>query len=88
MPMLISINQTLALCLISGEFWSSRFWLILGAPFAGVFNSFDVILVNPRLVTSNDAFYAQLPKVFTYVVMQLFSDLNLISFFQKFLVFW
>jgi len=66
--------------------WFFRFQLIFGAPFAKLLGSFDVIFINPRLVTSNDAFDEC--RVISYVGKHFFCDLYSMFFLQKIQVFW
>ena len=61
--------------------WFFRFWLIFGVPFARLLGSFDVIFINPRLVTSNNTFDEC--RVISYVGKHLFCDLYSTFFLQK-----
>ena len=59
-----------------------RFGLIFGAPFARLWNSFDIIFINSHHASSNDAFDEII--IVSYVVKHLFCDLYSTSCLQKF----
>lgn len=63
------------------EFWFFCYRLILGARFARLSDSFDVMFLNPRLDTSNDMFDEC--AVLSYIVKRLFSIQHPTLFLQK-----